>query len=278
MVTRRLTSMSEDEQRVIADALCNPLNPRVAVNLCSTCQSLHELMHTPLQQLRERHHAASALCVQLGTSCEAVLGSSRLNWRFNSLGPPDCHVVSMLFHSSALASLKDLHLDGNPLMDDGMGTLAAGLVPGAMPALTSLVCIDTQLGDRAAADLGRAIARRGLPALKSLNLNHNQISDSGVHALATGLRSVALEVLMLDTNQIGDCGLGLLVRPRCPQPGECASRARPSDSGGLVCSVSCPSVPRHGGPALHARQVSEAVSLSALKHLSLSANQARPSQ
>lgn len=161
----RLMDMSEDEQRVIADALCNPLNPSVAISLCSTCKSLHGLMHTPLRQLRERHSAALALCAHLGTSCESVLGSPRLNWCFSALGPSECHVVGMLFLSKALASLKDLHLDGNPLTDEGMGTLAAGLVPGAMPALVSLVCIDTQLGDRAAADLGRAIAQRGLPAL-----------------------------------------------------------------------------------------------------------------
>ena len=157
----RLLDMSEDEQRVIADALCNPLNPRVAMGLCSTCQSLRRLMHAQLVQLRDRHRAARALCAHLNTSCEAVLGSSRLNWRFNALGPPQCHVVGMLFLSNALASLKDLHLDGNPLTDEGMSTLAAGLVPGAMPALVSLVCIDTQLGDRAAADLGRAIAHGG---------------------------------------------------------------------------------------------------------------------
>jgi hypothetical protein len=157
----RLLDMSEDEQRVIADALCNPLNPRVAMGLCSTCQSLRRLMHAQLVQLRDRHRAARALCAHLGTSCDAVLGSSRLNWRFNALGPPQCHVVGMLFLSNALASLKDLHLDGNPLTDEGMSTLAAGLVPGAMPALVSFVCIDTQLGDRAAADLGRAIAHGG---------------------------------------------------------------------------------------------------------------------
>ena len=203
--------MSEDEQRVIADALCNPLNPGVAVSLCSTCQSLRGLMHAQLQQLRERHSASLALCAHLGTSCEAVLGSSRLNWRFNALGPPECHVVGMLFLSKALSSLKDLHLDGNPLTDEGMGTLAAGLVPGAMPALVSLVCIDTQLGDRAAADLGRAIAQRGLPALTSLNLNQNQIGDSGVQALAAGLRGIVLDTLMLDANLIGDRGLRLLV-------------------------------------------------------------------
>ena len=65
----RLLDMSEDEQRVIADALCNPLNPRVAMGLCSTCQSLRRLMHAQLVQLRDRHRAvAPTWCRRLARS------------------------------------------------------------------------------------------------------------------------------------------------------------------------------------------------------------------
>ena len=141
--------MSHDEQRVIVDALCNPLNPRVAVNLCSTCQGLCGLMHSQLQELRERHRAAVGLCSKLGTNCHTVLNANRLNWRFKGLGPPECQVVGMLFRSFALPALKELHLDGNPLGEDGMVALAAGLVRGALPSLTALVCIHTELGNGA---------------------------------------------------------------------------------------------------------------------------------
>jgi len=278
---RSLLDLTEDEQSIIGDALCNPLRPSVAVALCSACRSLRALMQRQLTELRAQHRDALALCVtRLLQSCADVHDSLRLNWRGKGLDAADAVTVGMLFRARALPTLQELHLDFNPLGDEGMGAMAAGITPGALRCLTTLVCNDNLLADGALGALAAAIGRGGLPALTTLHLSRNRIGDAGVRALAAGLCGVNdgvggaggggggggapfLDTLFLDTNDVGDEGVRALLAAASASSAASAAAAAAAAPGG-------PSWP--DGPGGPGGGGGGGGVLSRLKNLSLSSN------
>ena len=61
-----LTTLSEDEQRILFTQLCNVLESRLAVYLSSASNELRVLTQALLQQLRADHETAAALCRKVG--------------------------------------------------------------------------------------------------------------------------------------------------------------------------------------------------------------------
>ena len=68
-----LTTLSEDEQRILFTQLCNVLESRLAVHFSSISNELRVLTQALLQQLRADHETAAALCRKVGLrSCNEL--------------------------------------------------------------------------------------------------------------------------------------------------------------------------------------------------------------
>ena len=216
-----LSKLSGDEKRILFTQLCNVLEPRYAVYLCSASTWLQEPTQALLQELRADHEAAAALCVKLGMrSCKELREARKVDCVNEGLSESDLALLGTL--GSVLPALETLTICDNEGPDngpDGVQRLAEGLGAGALPALITFAFANMHVGDAGASALVAALGRGALPRLKALMLC-DAISDAGLVALAPALRRrPALEILDLGRNSLGDEGLAALVAPPPPTGG-----------------------------------------------------------
>jgi len=91
--------------------------------------------------------------------------------------------------------------------------LAEACAIGALPALATLALDDNQISDGGLIALADSFAKGALPALATLDLNVNQIGDEGMMALADACAKEGLAQchrLELWSNKIGDQGMAVL--------------------------------------------------------------------
>ena len=130
-----------------------------------------------------------------------------------------------------LPVLESLYLEANVECSSwqGMQRLAAGLVTGALPAMTSFTFGKMRMDDAGASAFAAALGRGAMLRLKTLYLEYNDIGNAGLLALAPALRRLpALEELAFSRNPLGDEGLAALLVP--PPP----AGAPPQPTGGLA--------------------------------------------
>ena len=131
---------------------------------------------------------ATALCTQLGTSCELCLANGLLT--ISSAHCQVCRELGQLFSDRQLPTLMGLNLGSSGLDDEGMRLLATGLGRTVLP-LKTLYLDFNRVGDRGAAALAEALGS-GTPSLEHLCLASNEIGSTGVAALAKTLRQLPL--------------------------------------------------------------------------------------
>ena len=207
-----LCMLCDDVLGILFGRLCNPLEPRVAVNFSSASRGLRALTLALRQALKEEHGAAEALCRKVGLhSCKQLREASVARWPRKGLTATDLATLGTL--GTALPLLQQLALFRNVAAPDGVQRLAAGLGAGGLPAIKILNLSRMQMGDAGASAIGAAIGRGALPRLEALGLRSNGIGDAGLVALALALRRLnSLATLNLMENPIGDAGVAALVR------------------------------------------------------------------
>ena len=239
-----LAALSADEQRIVLLQLCNALEPRVAVAFSSVSHGLWASTHALLQQLRDDHEAATALCHKVGMrSCKELreVGHLSLYAKLSSAnlfatspspqGLSGAELATLGSLGSVLPALEKLRLieTYGASGPDGVQRLADGLGAGALPAVTELRLARMHIGDAGASALAAALDRGVMPRLRVLSLQNNALGDAGLVALAPALRRrPALVHLTLGNNLLGDEGLAALVMPWLP------AGAPPPPTGGLA--------------------------------------------
>ena len=216
-----LSKLSGDEECIIFSQLCNVLEPGVAVGYGSASSEVRTLTQVLLQQLRADYEAAAALCLKLGMrSCKELREAKKVHWTARDLSAADLALLGTL--GSVLPALEQLRLFESPAGaagPDGVQRLAEGLGAGALPALSSLNLNGMHVGDAGASALAAALGRGAMPRLRTLYLNCTAIGDAGLVALAPALRRLpALMSLGLSRNPLSDEGLTAFVAPPPPPP------------------------------------------------------------
>ena len=217
-----LLTLKHDEFGVIVQELCDPAQPRIALQLSSTSRNLRLLMGARLAELREQHEDAKALAAILRTRLSelptrTVISSARrtsghtasVNLQFASTS---WRALGDLARCQSLPSLTRLSVNTQGSGgDEGVALLAAGLGVGCLPSLHSLHLSNVHLGPQGAAALASALNKRAVPLLKILDLTRNPLGDAGINAIAPCLRELdALQTLWLGCACIGDEGAASL--------------------------------------------------------------------
>jgi len=219
---KTLVDLSNDSLEKISRALIDPLTPHDAVTLASTCRGLRALTEAALEELRQRHEAAKALCRKFDTSCAAVSKAAVLDWESSGLTVANCTALVDIVATNGLPRLEALLLAGHGFSAEGVQALAESLGSDTLPSLRLLNLDGNGLGDLrvngigdvGASALGAALGRGALPRLEKLNLSVNRIGSAELTVLAPGLRALPqLKTLYLDSNGIGDDGVAALVAP-----------------------------------------------------------------
>ena len=93
-----LSKLSGDEQGIIFLQLCNPLEPRIAVDFSSASSELRALLLPALrQQLRTDHEEAAALCLKIGMrSCKELREAKVVVWCHEGLPVADLATLGRL--------------------------------------------------------------------------------------------------------------------------------------------------------------------------------------
>ena len=213
-----LSKLSGDEQGIIFLQLCNPLEPRIAVDFSSASGELRALLTPALvQQLRTDHEEAAALCLKIGMrSCKELREAKVVVWCHEGLPVADLSTLGRLGSVlPALETLSFFDLATTATGPEGVQQLVEGLGAGALPSVTSFALVNMHMGGGSGAEaLAAALGRGALPRLSTLQLNACAIGDTGLVALAPVLRRMpALERLHLPFNPFGDEGLAALVTP-----------------------------------------------------------------
>lgn len=108
--------------------------------------------------------------------------------------------------SEYFVNFKNKHI-GNA----GIKTFSHAVTSGALPRLVRIFLSHNRIGDVGLTSFSQACrTSRTLRYLKHLDLCHNQIFDEGMKSFASSIASGAfpdLQVLLLDSNGIGDAGL-----------------------------------------------------------------------
>lgn len=203
-----LSRLCDDEKRVIFDHLrVNSLEPRLAVNFCSTNKELRRFLTRKEQRkLKSDFKRARSLCTSVGVkNCKELREATQLN--VAQATNQDLKVLANL--SLLLPALRELNLEPDSGELDVQWSKA--LVAGSFPSITELN-IDSDVGDAGASAIADALDRSALPRLKNLSLIDSNIGDAGLLALAPALRRrPLLEKLGLEYNEFSDLGLTALV-------------------------------------------------------------------
>lgn len=217
-----LLTLKHDEFGVIVQELCDPTQPRIALQLSSASRSLRLLMGARLVELQEQHEEAKALAAILRTRLSelptrSMISSSRrtsvymsyVNLQFSI---SNWRTLGDLARCQSLPSLRSLEvISQGSGGDEGVALLAAGLGVGCLPSLQSLYLNNVNLGPQGASALASALNKRAVPSLKILNLTGNPLGDAGMNAIVPCLRELdVLEQLWLGCACISDEGIASL--------------------------------------------------------------------
>lgn len=241
-----MMSLSDDEVRVVARRLYDPLNPILAVNLSSTANALRVPMREILSELKQQWEEVSMLAGHIAgvrfltTQTRRSRSSAAQNRRRHDacarllrecwltiVSPTD----DRLAHSSDLTTLttSQWHTFANlarylPALgvlriwdgdDEKLTTFALGLSCGSLPSLSRLG-INTTIGLQTATGFGAAFIAQAMPFLHTLDLNFGHNGDSVIAVLAPALRQLThLKWLQLMSNDISDVGLASLLANLC---------------------------------------------------------------
>ena len=216
-----LLALSHDELGVIVDGVADPLHPRPAVALSSTCKGLRaQLRVFTLPVLKHRYEQADALCRKMGyisphDGRRSLRYAERVRWTDRYLEAADMATLGMILRTArwpSLCRLSQLELGYNLVRDAGVQALCEGLT-GAFRAplrILGLGGIDFRLAGAEA--VAAALHRGSLPRLEELYLHDNRFGDQGLAVLAAPLRKLpALKRLSLSHCDISDEGVTLLV-------------------------------------------------------------------
>ena len=150
-----LAALSQDEQRIIFNQLCNPLDPGIAVAFSSASSELRALTQAPRQRLQADHQAATALCRKARKrSCKELREAKQVELYLHGLSADDLALLGTL--GSVLPALEGLHLTEPKLT-----------------RLTTLVALSfsyTRIADASCAVLAAALDSV-LPSLERVNLH-----------------------------------------------------------------------------------------------------------
>lgn len=118
-------------------------------------------------------------------------------------------LTQVLHNMQPMRTLHVLNLYGNSIGDAGMAAIATAMSTRTLAGLRSLRLSDNAIGNAGMVNFGLA-ASNGPLALTALALNHNEIGDAGICALADiifGRSLRKLSTLALAYNKIGDAGM-----------------------------------------------------------------------
>ena len=215
-----LLDLSHDEVSIVTHELCDPLQPLLAVHLSITAKGLREAMEVQLAELKQQWQQAKALALlsrsgQGATSCANLRDAKLLLLgarRCRPLALTHWRTLGTLARCRSLPALQQIEIIDDGSGDAGVELLAAGLRRGSLPSLWRLVLWRAQIGPQGASALATALTERAVPSLKELDLDDNHLGGAGLAALAPALRQLpALESLFLRFNQITDQGLASLL-------------------------------------------------------------------
>ena len=212
-----LSKLSGDETGIVFLQLCNPLDPRIAVDFSSASRELRAPTQALRQQLKAEYEAAWALCLKLGMrSCRELREATGLHWCGKDATSTDLALLGKL--GSVLPALQNLGLfQLSTQQPDGVQRLVEGLAAGALKRVNELALVNVYVGYPGASALAAALGRGALPRLKALMLQSVGIGNAGLVALAPALRRhPALWGLLLMKDTLGDEGLTALVAPPAP--------------------------------------------------------------
>ena len=117
----------------------------------------------------------------------------------------------MLVGCRSLPGLQRLCICGSEQNGEGMASLMTGLHRGGLPSLQSLSIIDAKIGPHGAAALAAAL-KRALASLEVLLLDSNPLGDAGLAALAPALHNLPLlKILSLSETSVTDQGVASLI-------------------------------------------------------------------
>ena len=207
--------LGHDEMDVVAQELCDPLQPLLAVNLGSTAKGLQMPMQAALAQLKQQHLEAEGFAALVGMDMERLRVATTL--RLGSFdGRPltlaHGRALGTLVGCGSLPMLRNLCIECDECGDEGVVLLAVGLRRGGLPSLGTLRFASSQIGEQAASALAAALTKRAVPALTTLHLGDNELGDLGLVALAPALRQLpTLTELKMWDNEISDRGLAALI-------------------------------------------------------------------
>jgi len=210
----RLASLSDDEVRVVAHELCDPLRPSLAVHLSSTAKGLRAAMQPTLAELQQQRLAAEALAALWDKGLAWLRAEDELWFGKEvsaSLTLGHWGTLGNLVACRSLSRLVQLHICGADNAVEGTALLAEGFRRGGLPSLEVLNFDDAMVGP---VNLATCLTTSKLPALKTLHLEECRTSmgDEGLGALAPALRKLSrLQHLYLADNLIGDRGMALLL-------------------------------------------------------------------
>ena len=120
------------------------------------------------------------------------------------LSSAHCHAYSSLFKSKKYIGLQTLHIWGIPLSKNELNEVTS--LATKIPSLTKLELVQCSLSDQCAESLSDCLKKRSTAYLTTLNLDHNEFSDTGSMVLAQGLGfNSTLTSLNLSHNRIRNC-------------------------------------------------------------------------
>ena len=205
----QLARLSDDELRVMATAIANPLEPHPVVAFAATCNFIRDALATPphpgelseLGKLQESCLAARAVCRKAGMPCATVCRAEALRWQHEGFTAQDATGITILLQFSPV--LNALYLGYNQIGDAGAAAIGEALKGNRV--LKKLVLNNNKIGDAGAKAIGESLVFNR--ALTMLTLFSNKIGDAGAAAIAEGLSvNRALKELVLIINNIGDAG------------------------------------------------------------------------
>ncbi|XP_047667211.1 NACHT, LRR and PYD domains-containing protein 12-like [Tachysurus fulvidraco] len=216
----RGNKLQDSGVKLLSDGLKNPHCTLEILNLCwcnltkRSCRVLSSILTSNSSRLRElnlsnnklQDSGVMLLCNGLKNShCSLEI----LSLRDCSLTEESCRVLSSVLTSNS-TRVKQLDLSGNNLKDSGVKLISVGLKNAHCPLEILRLC-DCDLTEKTCRVLSSVLSSNS-SRLRELNLNGNELQDSGVKLICDGLKNpqCTLEILRMWDCNITDEGFAAL--------------------------------------------------------------------